>query len=145
MAAIGNVYENALAESFFATLKREEVYLHEYHSFAEAEANLEHFIDDVYNHKRLHSSLGYRPPSEFEALWANERDDDDSWKEGHTSLWPWSGDRGASSLRGFPGIAAVFIRILYQPGATGVERSCPSSAWRAVALPRSADLNARTW
>jgi putative transposase len=77
MAALGNVYENALAESFFATLKREEVYLHEYQSFAEAEANLERFIDAVYNHKRLHSSLGYRPPSEFEARWFRERDNDD--------------------------------------------------------------------
>jgi transposase InsO family protein len=77
MAAIGNVYENALIESFFATLKREEVYLHEYRTLAEAEARLEHFIDAVYNHKRLHSSLGYRPPSEFEALWFAERDDDD--------------------------------------------------------------------
>lgn len=76
MAAIGNVYENALAESFFATLKREEVYLHDYQSFAEADANLARFIDDVYNHKRLHSSLGYRPPSEFEAQWHEERTDD---------------------------------------------------------------------
>jgi putative transposase len=76
MAAIGHVYENALAESFFATLKREEVYLHEYRTVADAEASLEQFIDEVYNHKRLHSSLGYRPPSEFEALWRNERDDD---------------------------------------------------------------------
>lgn len=76
MAAVGNVYENALAESFFATLKREEVYLHEYQTLAEAEANLERFIDEVYNHKRLHSSLGYRPPSEFEARWLNERADD---------------------------------------------------------------------
>jgi putative transposase len=75
MAAIGNVYENALAESFFATLKREEVYLHEYRSFTEAAANLEHFIEAVYNHKRLHSSLGYRPPSEFEEHWCHERDD----------------------------------------------------------------------
>ena len=76
MAAVGNVYENALAESFFATLKREEVYLHDYQSFAEAEANLERFLDDVYNHKRLHSSLAYRPPSEFEALWHGERAND---------------------------------------------------------------------
>lgn len=75
MAAVGNPYQNALAESFFATLKREEVYLHEYQSLAEAEANLEHFIDAVYNHKRLHSSLGYRPPSEFEARVDRERDD----------------------------------------------------------------------
>jgi len=85
MAAIGNVYENALAESFFATLKREEVYLHDYQSFAEAEANLERFLDDVYNHKRLHSSLGYRPPSEFEATWVDQRDDDE-FLEGRMNL-----------------------------------------------------------
>ncbi len=72
MATIGNVYENALAESFFATLKREEVYLHEYRTVAEAEADLEHFIDAVYNHKRLHSSLGYRPPSEYEERFLEE-------------------------------------------------------------------------
>jgi transposase InsO family protein len=76
MAAVGHVYENALAESFFATLKREEVYLHEYRTFGEAAANLERFLDAVYNHKRLHSSLGYRPPSEFEAAFQTERDDE---------------------------------------------------------------------
>lgn len=81
MAAVGNPYQNALAESFFATLKREEVYLHEYRTFAEAEANLERFIDDGYNHKRLHSSLGYCPPSEFEA-----RHDDDRFLEGRRPL-----------------------------------------------------------
>jgi putative transposase len=68
MAAIGNPYENAKAESFFGILKREEVRLHDYRTFAEAEANLQRFIADVYNHKRLHSSLGYRPPAEFETL-----------------------------------------------------------------------------
>jgi putative transposase len=81
MAAVGHVYENAMAESFFATLKREEVSLHDYQCLAEAEANLERFIDDVYNHKRLHSSLGYRPPSEFEALCSATRDDDDFLEE----------------------------------------------------------------
>jgi putative transposase len=85
MAAVGHVYENALAESFFATLKREEVHLHDYQSLAEAEANLERFIEAVYNHKRLHSSLGYRPPSEFEARWSEERDDD-GFLEGRMNL-----------------------------------------------------------
>jgi transposase InsO family protein len=55
-------------EGFFKTLKREEVYLHDYRTFEEAEANLSRFIEDVYNRKRLHSSLGYRPPVEFEVL-----------------------------------------------------------------------------
>ena len=67
MSAKGNPYDNARAERFFKTLKREEVYLQHYQTFAEAERNLARFIDDVYNRKRLHSSLGYRPPAEFEA------------------------------------------------------------------------------
>lgn len=67
MSAKGNPYDNAKAESFFKTLKREEVYLQEYRTVAEAESNLGHFIEAVYNQKRLHSSLGYLPPVEFEA------------------------------------------------------------------------------
>ena len=67
MSAKGNPYDNAKAESFFKTLKREEVDLQEYRTFAEAEANLGYFIEAVYNQKRLHSSLGYLPPVEFEA------------------------------------------------------------------------------
>ncbi len=67
MSAKGNPYDNARAESFFKTLKREEVYLQHYRTFAQAEQNLARFIEDVYNRKRLHSSLGYRPPAEFEA------------------------------------------------------------------------------
>jgi putative transposase len=59
--------DNAQAESFFKTVKVEEVYLHTYQSMEEAQAHLAHFLDEVYNQKRLHSSLGYRPPAEFEA------------------------------------------------------------------------------
>lgn len=69
MSAVGNPYDNAKAEAFFKTLKREEVYLNEYRDFAEAEAGLERFIEEVYNRKRLHSALGYRPPAEFEAIY----------------------------------------------------------------------------
>ncbi len=69
MSAVGNPYDNAKAESFFKTLKQEEVYLKEYDSFADAEQNLTVFIEKVYNEKRLHSSLGYLPPAEFEAAY----------------------------------------------------------------------------
>jgi putative transposase len=75
MSATGHPYDNAKAESFFKTLKREEVYLKDYQTFADAEANLGQFIDDVYNTKRLHSSLGYHPPAEFEAAYAQSMDE----------------------------------------------------------------------
>jgi putative transposase len=67
MSATGNPYDNAKAASFFKTLKRAEVYLKDYQTFADAEANLGQFIEDVYNTKRLHSSFGSLPPAEFEA------------------------------------------------------------------------------
>ena len=67
MSAKGNAYDNAKAESFFKTLKQEEVYLKQYQTFQEAQNNIGQFIDEVYNAKRLHSSLGYVPPNEFEA------------------------------------------------------------------------------
>ena len=66
MSAKGNAYDNAKAESFFKTLKQEEVYLKAYQTFEEASTNIGQFIDDVYNTKRFHSSLGYVPPDEFE-------------------------------------------------------------------------------
>jgi putative transposase len=70
MASVGNPYENAKAESFFRTLKMEEIYIKDYRNFEEAEENIGEFIEEVYNEKRLHSSLGYLPPVEFEALHA---------------------------------------------------------------------------
>jgi len=66
MSRKGNPYDNAFAESFMKTLKAEEVYLKEYKTFDEAYNNIKQFIEVVYNKKRLHSSIGYKPPQEFE-------------------------------------------------------------------------------
>jgi transposase InsO family protein len=66
MSRKGNPYDNAFAESFMKTLKYEEVYLNEYGRFNDALQNIEHFIEEVYNLKRLHSSIGYKSPIDFE-------------------------------------------------------------------------------
>lgn len=66
MSRRGRPQDNAQAESFLKTLKYEEVYLVEYDDLADARVRLGHFLEDVYNRKRLHSALGYRPPAEFE-------------------------------------------------------------------------------
>ena len=66
MSRKGNPYDNAACESFMKTLKYEEVHRQEYRDLAEARASIEHFLERVYNQKRLHSALGYRPPMEFE-------------------------------------------------------------------------------
>lgn len=68
MSRRGNPWDNAACESFMKTLKYEEVYRQDYFDLAEARASIEAFIEKVYNTKRLHSSLGYLPPVEFERL-----------------------------------------------------------------------------
>lgn len=63
-----------MTESFFKTLKHEEVYLWEYETFDDVVERLPYFIEKVYNLIRLHSSLGYVPPDEFEASYFNYND-----------------------------------------------------------------------
>lgn len=69
MAAVGRPTENAYAERLIRTLKEEEVYLNDYDDYEDAYARIGHFLDDVYNTKRIHSALGYLTPAEFEALY----------------------------------------------------------------------------
>lgn len=66
MSRKGNPYDNAACESFMKTLKQEEVYRNEYRDFNDARASIAHFLELVYNQRRLHSALGYLPPAEFE-------------------------------------------------------------------------------
>lgn len=66
MSAKANPYDNAFMESFFKTLKYEEVHLWNYETYDDLIQRLPFFIEKVYNRKRLHSSIGYLPPTEFE-------------------------------------------------------------------------------
>ena len=67
MSRKGRPRDNPQAESFFRTLKAEQVYLTEYLDFEDAYRQIGRFLNQVYNQERLHSKLGYRPPAEFEA------------------------------------------------------------------------------
>jgi len=63
---------NAKAESFMATLKREQIDGWTYRDLAEAKADIGPFIDSVYDRQRLHSELGYRSPEQFEMAVLNQ-------------------------------------------------------------------------
>lgn len=72
MAEVGHAEQNGYAERVIRTIKEEEVYLNEYRSFEEASQRIGEFIEDVYNRKRIHSSLGYLTPAEFEQQWRQQ-------------------------------------------------------------------------
>jgi transposase InsO family protein len=67
MSRKGNPWDNAACESFMNTLKYEEVFRSEYRDLHEAHRSIREFLEKIYNEKRLHSALGYVPPTEFEA------------------------------------------------------------------------------
>ncbi len=66
MSRAGNPYDNALCESWIKTLKAEEIYVNEYQNLGHLHCHMAEFIEQYYNHCRLHSALGYRSPEEFE-------------------------------------------------------------------------------
>ena len=66
MSRVGNPYNNAYAETFMKTLKTEEGDGRQYRTMEEAQRSIDVFIGTDYNEERLHQSLGYQPPSQFE-------------------------------------------------------------------------------
>jgi putative transposase len=73
MAAVGVPEENGFAERLMRTIKEEEVALTEYRDYPDARRQLGRFLDAVYNRKRIHSSLGYLTPTEYEQQWRADR------------------------------------------------------------------------
>jgi len=73
MADVGEAWQNGYAERLIRTIKEEEVDLSEYLDYNDAYRQLGRFLDDVYMHKRIHSSLGYLTPAEFEEQWRKEQ------------------------------------------------------------------------
>lgn len=67
MSRTGYPYDNARCESFLKTLKQEQIHCQRFGTLEELRSKLAEFIDEYYNHQRLHSALGYRSPAEFEA------------------------------------------------------------------------------
>jgi transposase InsO family protein len=75
MSRVGNCYDNAVIESFFASLKREWVYHHRYATREQAKVSIVGYIEMFYNRRRPHSSLGYQTPDAFERAMANRPKD----------------------------------------------------------------------
>ncbi|MNL65447.1 Integrase core domain protein [compost metagenome] len=68
MSRKGNCWDNAVAESFFKTLKAEFVYHRKFENREAAKIEIFRYIEGFYHPKRIHSSIGYRTPNEMELL-----------------------------------------------------------------------------
>lgn len=68
MSRKGNCYDNACIESFHSVLKKELIYLNKYETREEAAASIFEYIEVFYNNERIHSSIGYHSPSDFELM-----------------------------------------------------------------------------
>ena len=81
MAEVGQAWQNGYAERLMRTIKEEEVDLSEYRNFTEAYQQIEQFLEDVYMKKRIHSSLGYLTPEEYEQNWNKQQNKKHDIKE----------------------------------------------------------------
>ena len=73
MAAVGEAWQNGYAERLMRTIKEEEEDLSEYRNFNEAYEQIGGFLEEEYTKKRIHSSLGYLTPTEFEQQWNEQQ------------------------------------------------------------------------
>lgn len=74
MAEVGEATQNGYAERLIRTIKEEAVELSEYLDYHDAYQQIGRFLDDVYMRKRIHSSLGYLTPIEFESQWLTQNE-----------------------------------------------------------------------
>jgi transposase InsO family protein len=81
MAEVGQAWQNGYAERLMRTIKEEEVDLSEYRNFTEAYQQIEQFLEDVYMNKRIHSSLNYLTPDEYERKWNEQNGKNDKIQE----------------------------------------------------------------
>lgn len=81
MAEVGKAWQNGYAERLMRTIKEEEVDLSDYRNFTEAYQQIEQFLEDVYMKKRIHSSLGYLTPEEYEKSWIEQQNKKHDIKE----------------------------------------------------------------
>ncbi len=77
MGSKGDAYDNAVAESFFATLKKELIHRQSWPTRRELSSAVFEYIEAFYNRDRRHSTLGMRSPAEFEKLLYAAKDEDD--------------------------------------------------------------------
>jgi transposase InsO family protein len=73
MAEVGQAWQNGYAERLIRTIKEEEIDLSDYQDFWDAYTQIGNFIERVYMHKRIHSSLGYLTPVEFAQSWFTQQ------------------------------------------------------------------------
>ncbi|MGO4886098.1 MAG: integrase core domain-containing protein [Bryobacteraceae bacterium] len=137
MSRKANPYDNATCESFMKTLKYEEVHRQEYRDLAEARASVGVFLEKVYNQKRLHSAVGYRPPVEFEQSLAGAAGARASPSVGHTAR-PGAGKAGRARAR----VRRRIVGVTMAAGklrASRPENGLDLSRGRALRQPRASD------